>query len=274
MIDDTNRKSFRSSLGEYYQVEGRHDLPWRQPNAHGTFDPYHILVSEMMLQQTQVGRVIPKYQEFVERFPDIESLAAAPQSEVMKTWSGLGYNRRAKFLHQSAILIVRQHDGQMPQDLPVLIKLPGVGSNTAGAILAYAFNQPTVFVETNIRTVFIHHFFKDTDGKISEQAIITLVADTLDHEQPREWYWALMDYGTYLKQSVGNLNVQSSSYTRQSRFVGSRRQLRGHVLRLLGERSHNLAELQKSIDDERLEAVLSELLNEELIGLQQDQYQL
>ncbi len=274
MIDDTNRQSFQTRVRMYYRAEGRHDLPWRQPDASGNLDPYYILVSEMMLQQTQVGRVIPKYQAFVKQFPNIESLAAAPQSEVMRAWSGLGYNRRAKFLHQSAILIMRQHDGKMPQELPRLIKLPGVGSNTAGAILAYAFNQPTVFVETNIRTVFIHHFFSDTKEKISEQAIVALVTDTLDRHQPRKWYWALMDYGTYLKQSVGNLNVRSSGYTQQSRFQGSRRQVRGQVLRLLADHRYRLAQLQQLIDDKRLEAVVDELVAEELIHRHQDHYQL
>jgi A/G-specific adenine glycosylase len=272
MMDDKQRRHFQASVRDYYQAHGRHDLPWRQPDAAGRLDPYPIIMSEVMLQQTQVGRVIPKYLEFLRRFPTLQALAAAPLGEVLRAWSGLGYNRRAKFLREGAILVVDEYDGQVPRELAALIRLPGIGANTAGAILAYAFNQPAVFVETNIRTVFIHHFFDDEVTGITEPAIRQLVAETLDREQPREWYWALMDYGTYLKQSVGNLNVRGSGYSRQSRFQGSRRQVRGQVIRLLGQRPYDLAALRAVIDDERLKTVLDELVAERLIRQQGRRY--
>ncbi len=274
MIDDTQQQIFQTTVRQYYQAQGRHDLPWRQPDTMGNFNPYHILLSEMMLQQTQVGRVIPKYQEFLEQFPNLNQLAAAPLGEVLRVWSGLGYNRRAKFLHHTAGRIIDQHGGKLPQQSSELIALPGIGTNTAGAILAYAFNQPAAFVETNIRTVFIHHFFDDAAATVAESAIVALVADTLDHDQPREWYWALMDYGSHLKQSVGNLNARSGGYTRQSRFQGSRRQLRGQLIRLLGGQAYELNELREIINDERLEAVLAELVIEQLVHRRRDQYHL
>jgi A/G-specific adenine glycosylase len=250
MIDD-----FQRQVWEFYDDYGRHELPWRQ-----TTDPYPIMASEVMLQQTQVARVIPKYQEFLRRFPTVRSLAEAPLADVLRAWNGLGYNRRAKFLHQAA----QQITDTFPSNVPELIKLPGIGPNTAGAILAYAFDQPVIFIETNIRTVFIHHFFLgQTD--ITDQAILRLVEQTLDQGRPREWYWALMDYGSHLKQTVGNLNRRGSSYAKQSAFHGSRRQLRGQIIRSLVGRSHDFNELQRLVKDARLNDVLRELTAEKLI---------
>jgi A/G-specific adenine glycosylase len=262
MIDDRDRQDFQTKVWEYYHQHARKDLPWRQPEPNGSFDPYHILVSELMLQQTQVSRVIPKYKEFLARFPASSVLAAAPLAEVLKAWNGLGYNRRAKYLRQSAQSIERS--GKFPATQTELEELPGVGPNTAGAILAYAHNEPAVFIETNIRTVYIHHFFND-ETAISDKSVRELVMQTLDTEHPREWYWALMDYGSYLKQSVGNLNRQSQSYAKQSKFQGSRRQIRGQVLRLLGEKTRTSVELAAVIKDERLLAVIDELVAEGMI---------
>jgi len=231
------------------------------------------MVSEFMLQQTQVSRVIPKYREFLQRFPTIETLAPAPLGSVLRTWNGLGYNRRAKFLHQTAGVVVREHKGRFPETIDELTKLPGIGSNTAGAILAYAFNQPVVFIETNIRTVFIHHFFHDRTD-VPDAAILQLVAKNLDSRWPREWYWALMDYGAYLKQTAGNPARQSRSYTKQSRFEGSRRQIRGQVIRLLAVRPHTSRDLSSLIADERLADVLQELQQERLINRQGSRFTL
>lgn len=216
-----------------------------------------------MLQQTQVSRAVPKYQQFLERFPSFTVLADAPLGDVLRAWSGLGYNRRAKFLWECAKRVVTEHKGQLPKTTAELIKLPGIGPNTAGAVLAYAFNKPALFIETNIRTVFIHHFFMDRQS-IGDKEILDLVARTLP-DQPREWYWALMDYGSYLKQTVGNLNTASKHYTKQSRFEGSSRQVRGRILRLLGTRPYTQRELQQQIVDERLLPVLRELVAEGLI---------
>lgn len=258
-------QTFRKVVWEYYQAQGRHDLPWRQPETDGTFDPYKILVSEIMLQQTQVGRVIPKFQEFLEKFPSFTALANAPLGEVLKSWNGLGYNRRAKFLWQAASMVMQEYDGRLPEQLDQLVKLPGVGQNTAGAILAYAYNTPVVFIETNIRTVFIHHFFS-TVNEVTDKEIIALVAKTLP-DNPRGWYWALMDYGSHLKQTVGNLNQQSRQYTKQSAFHGSRRQIRGKVLRLLAEGGYTRQQLARDIPDDRLPDVLADLTKEGLIVL-------
>lgn len=272
MIDDRAKRAFQAEVWDYYHSHGRHDLAWREEESDG-FDPYRIVLSELMLQQTQVGRVISKYHEFLDRFPTVQSLAEASLGEVLKAWSGLGYNRRAKFLWQTAGQVMQEYGGVFPDQLAQLAKLPGIGPNTAGAILAYAYNQPVVFVETNIRTVYIHHFFSGRTD-ISDKAILGLVAETLDKEHPREWYWALMDYGAYLKRTVGNLNHRSKTYARQSTFEGSRRQIRGQVLRLLGTGQLTAAELAEQISDIRLSEVLDDLAKEQLVQLRGKKYSL
>jgi A/G-specific adenine glycosylase len=239
-------------------------LAWRQPEADGTFDPYKIWVSELMLQQTQVGRVIPKYVAFLHDFPTLEKLASAPLSEVLIAWQGLGYNRRAKFLWQAAQEIVRNGEGVFPSTLAGLMALPGIGQNTAGAILAYAFNRPAIFVETNIRTVYFHHFFQDREA-VSDKEITELLEQTIDKQNPREFYWALMDYGTYLKQQGHGKISRSRHYKKQSAFEGSVRQIRGRVLRALAKRPHTGPELLALLDDSRAPAVLTQLQQEKLI---------
>ena len=267
MVRKAAISSFQETVQQHYALYGRHDLPWRLPEHGGTFDPYKILVSEIMLQQTQVSRVIPKYQEFLKRFPDVETLARAPLGDVLRVWNGLGYNRRAKFLWQAARTVQHEFGGVFPEQTSELTHLPGVGKNTAGAVAAYAFDKPAVFIETNIRTAFIYHFFLDRTA-VSDSEILALVGAALPAEgdgQYREWYWALMDYGSFLKQSAKNLNKLSKSYNKQSPFEGSRRQVRGKVIRLLSKKPHSKAALGREIADERLESVLSDLVNEGLI---------
>lgn len=237
-----------------YYAQHKRAMPWRSDPS-----PYHVWVSELMLQQTQVARVIPKFQSFVQRFPNVQALAAAPLSQVLSAWSGLGYNRRAKYLWQAA----RQVQS-VPASYDALLALPGIGPNTAGAILAYAYNQPAVFVETNIRTVFIHHFYP-TQAKVSDALIRQKVADTLPKHQVREWYWALMDYGTHLKATAGTKLDQVQGYKKQSRFEGSMRQVRGQVLKVLVSGEHSLAKLRTQVADDRLPLVLTALVKEELI---------
>lgn len=280
MPSATQIADFQETIWRHYDKYGRHDLPWRQPSrgqaADGKvrFDPYAIMVSELMLQQTQVGRVGPKFEAFMSRFPTAEALAAAPLGDVLDAWSGLGYNRRAKFLWQAAQTVVRDFGGKLPASQAELTQLPGIGTNTAGAILAYAFNRPAVFVETNIRSVFIHHFFADHE-QVADTDIAALLRATLPAEQTyREWYWALMDYGAHLKQTQGNHARRSAAYAKQSKFEGSRRQIRGAVVRLLRAGPQTLAELRHSIDDERLPSVLNDLLAEGMIELQSKHYQL
>ncbi|HEV7455016.1 MAG TPA: hypothetical protein VGO07_07190 [Candidatus Saccharimonadales bacterium] len=256
-------ETFQQTVLDYYREHGRHDLPWRLPEADGSFDPYKIVVSEIMLQQTQVQRVSPKFLDFTAHYPTFVALAAAPLGDVLKTWSGLGYNRRAKFLWQAARIVADDYRGELPSTASELVKLPGIGINTAGAVQAYAFNKPVVFIETNIRTVFIHHFFSGRQA-VHDREISDLAAAALP-DNARQWYWALMDYGTHLKQTVGNLSRSSAHYTKQSSFIGSKRQVRGAVLKLLGQKTATAQELARHIPDARLPDVLEELTQEHLI---------
>jgi A/G-specific adenine glycosylase len=263
-VEPRDISAFQQTVWQYYKENGRHDLPWRQSEPDGTHDPYKIVVSELMLQQTQVPRVVPKFNIFIRAFPSFDALATAPLSEVLQVWSGLGYNRRAKFLRQTAQIVVGQYGGRLPGNRPDLVALAGIGFHTAGAILAYAYNEPVVFIETNIRTVFIHHFFAGQE-KVADAELLPLIGQTLPEGKAREWYWALMDYGTYLKQSVGNVSRISAGYTKQSAFQGSRRQVRGRVLRVLGGGQQNLVGLRKTIEDDRLADVLEDLIKEGFI---------
>lgn len=219
-------QSFRNKIMSYYRAHGR-DFPWRR-----TKDPYRILVSEIMLQQTQTGRVEGKYIEFLKQFPNFKTLAKAPMRDVLRVWQGLGYNRRALSLKRTAEIVVKKYGGKLPKDEASLVELPGIGPGTAGAIRAFAFNLPSVFIETNIRRVFICCFFSNR-RKVSDKEIFPLIKKTLDMKNPREWYWALMDHGSMFGQKEKkNPNTKSAHYTKQSKFEGSNRQLRGRILRL------------------------------------------
>ena len=218
-------RRFRSIVLGYWRKHGRHDLPWRK-----TKDPYKILVSEIMLQQTQVSRVIPKYNEFLKQFPNVKVLAKAQLIDVLRVWSGLGYNRRAKFLHDAAIWITKEYKGKFPQTYEGLRRLPGVGEYTAKAILVFAFNQPEVLIETNIRTVYLRAFFQDTVN-VSDREVHPYMEKAAKGQNPRTWHWSLMDNGAYLKKSGVKLNAKSAHYSQQSKFEGSLRQVRGAILR-------------------------------------------
>lgn len=222
-------------LKSFYRVNKRTHLPWRK-----TTDPYKILVSEVMLQQTQVERVIPFYERFIKRFPDAKTLSKSPLSEVLKYWSGLGYNRRGKFLWETGKIIAREGWTEN--------KLPGVGLYTRAAVEAFAYNKPTIFIETNIRTVFIHYCFRKSRKQevlVTDKEILPLVEKALKQSkmQPRDFYAALMDYGSHLKQRGIKLNSRSRHYTKQKKFEGSYRQLRGAVLRALLLKPHTIDEL-------------------------------
>lgn len=231
-------------LKRFYKT-GKRSLPWRR-----TRDAYKILVSEIMLQQTQVERVIPFYERFIQTFPTPHKLAKARLSNVLQLWSGLGYNRRAKYLHAAAAIIAKEGwSGQ---------KLPGVGPYTSAAIDAFAHNKPTVFIETNIRTVFLHHCFPVRPtrsntmiyhSEVSDAEILPLVAQALNKSgmQPRDFYAALMDYGSYLKHRGIRLNSRSKHYAKQSKFEGSPRQKRAARLRALLARGASEAELEKAL---------------------------
>lgn len=234
-------------------------MPWRE-----TRDPYRILVSEVMLQQTHVDRVRTKYEEFLTAFPGLEALAAAPLDRVLAAWQGLGYNRRAMALRRSARILVLEHRGSIPDDTAALQALPGIGPATAASIRAFAFDAPVVFIETNIRRVFIHEFIPGREA-VADAALLPLVAAALDRRSPREWYYALMDYGAALPLRVPNPNRRSRTYIRQSRFAGSDRQLRGAILRaLVGGAALTASGVMRVVggDSERLLRLLGDLERE------------
>ncbi|MBN2468967.1 MAG: A/G-specific adenine glycosylase [Deltaproteobacteria bacterium] len=261
-LDAEQIESFRATVYDNFRKYGR-SLPWRK-----TRDPYKILISEVMLQQTQVMRVLEKYRVFIEKFPNISSLANASVRDILSVWQGLGYNRRVLALKKLAEKITVEHNGAVPSEIKVLATLPGIGKATAYAICAFAFNQPVVFVETNIRTVFIHHFFA-TQNAVSDSEILPLVQLTLDLRNPRRWYNALMDYGVTLKKQFGNPGKRSAHYQRQASFEGSNRQIRGAILRTLVKRSScTPRELIDEIpfDPARVRTMLMQLLKEGLVA--------
>ncbi|MFZ1987489.1 MAG: A/G-specific adenine glycosylase [Minisyncoccia bacterium] len=240
---------FRRIVWNHYEKEGRHTLPWRE-----THNPYRILVSEIMLQQTQVERVIPFYKNFLKKFPTVRKLAAAPLSEVLRAWQGLGYNRRAKMLHAAANCIVTKHGGVFPKDVATLQSLPGVGPYTARAVAAFACNEDVIFVETNIRTVVMHHFFPKRE-KVADSDIEEVVERALPKGNAREWYGALMDYGSHLKRSGVRINKQSTRYTPQSAFSGSLREARGAILRILASGPKKVIHVEIVLGTDRTQQV-------------------
>lgn len=263
-------KKFREEVLRNYTANGR-DFPWRQ-----TRDPYCIFVSEVMLQQTGTERVRAKYPVFIERFPDFARLSSASLSDVLPVWQGMGYNRRALCLIRSARVVVEEFRGALPRSADDLVKLPGIGRATAASIAAFAFDAPTVFIETNIRTVFIHFFFPK-DARVHDRDILPLVEATLVIGRPREWYYALMDYGVMLKASRDNPGRRSSHHRKPPRFEGSTRQLRGKVLRALTQgkalTAHELA-IEAQADSDRLSACIERLRKEGFIAEEEGRYSL
>lgn len=241
------------------------EMPWRQDTR-----PYFVLVSELMLQQTQVARVIPKFEAFIATFSNVESLARASLSDILRQWQGLGYNRRAKYLQESAKLIVTGFGGEFPETEADLLRLPGVGKNTAGAIRAYSFNQPAIFIETNIRTVYIHHFFAE-EASVNDSQIQQKLLETIDYEHPREFYQALMDYGTWLKANGVQNSKRSHHYKKQSPLKGSVREVRGQIVAQLVHGKMILSELEKALEtNDRFAPALNGLVADGLVGVSGD----
>lgn len=236
MPTDAALATFISLVWDHYEQHGRHDLPWRRPSR---LQPYPILVSELMLQQTQVERVIPKYLSFLRAWPSLRALAGAERGSVLRAWQGLGYNRRAKYLHELAQSVTSMRRGRFPQDERSLRALPGVGPYTAAAVQAFAYNQPVVLIETNVRQVYLHHFLANQTN-VSDNDLRPLIERTMSRDRPREWYWALMDYGSHLKRTTTNLTTQSRHYVKQAPFKGSDREIRGAILRRLSEATDGL----------------------------------
>lgn len=180
-------QQIREGLLRWFQDVQR-DLPWRR-----TRDPYAILVSEVMLQQTQVDRVIPYYARFLERFPTAHDLAEAPVAEVIKLWAGLGYNRRAVNLQRAAQVVVAEHDGQFPSDPEELRKLPGLGAYTSGAVAAFAFERDVVFLDTNMRRVITRLMF-GTES-VPEREVLAVAQELLPPGHGWVWNQALIEFG-------------------------------------------------------------------------------
>lgn len=269
--------AFRRKILDWYAKNGR-VLPWRK-----THDPYKILVSEIMLQQTQVSRVIPKYKEFLKEFPTAKALSKAPDSKLLTVWSGLGYWRRARFLKAAAIAVTEQYNGKFPQDIETLKTLPGIGPYTAGAVACFAFNSPAAFVDTNIRRVYLHFFFADKEG-VSDKKIMEIAQKAVWKEDPRSWHWALFDYGAMVLKDK-KINRRSKHYNKQSEFIGSFRSFRTQIVKyLLAQENHqaprdfviDLLEdsLRKEEKDYSAKEILDSLVKDSLIKENQQSYYL
>lgn len=257
--------NFQDIIYDYYTDYGR-KFPWRETN-----NPYHIVVSEFMLQQTQTSRVETPYTTFITLFPDFPSLAAAPLQAVLTAWRGLGYNRRALNLKKTAEIVTNQFDNNLPRDPDTLMTFPGIGRATAGAIACFAFQKPVVFIETNIRTVYIYFFFQHVTP-VKDTTLLPLVKETLDITNPRYWYYALMDYGVMLKKRYTFLNKKSAHYQKQPPFKGSDRQIRGLILKKLVTRPYTEFELLKNLkcDSKRGKKILFQLEKEGFIKKEGD----
>ncbi len=242
-------KSFQKIVWDFYKKNKR-SFPWRE-----TQDPYKILVSEVMLQQTQADRVVRYYERWLKRFPDIASLAKASFSEIYPLWQGLGYNRRGLALKKAAEKAVAEYGGKLPKNVAKLEEFPGVGPYTARAVSIFSFNAPIVCIETNIRRVFIYHFFKDKKN-IEDEEILTIAEKCVDAKNNREWHWALMDYGAYLKTQIPNPNRRAKNYSIQSKFEGSLRQIRGRILK-------NLATGPKTVYQLKAKKIILQALEKE-----------
>ena len=256
---------FQQLIYDFYK-KNRRDFVWRQD-----ITPYKIIISEVMLQQTQTARVISKFENWIVQFPNFNSLAQASTHDVLSAWQGLGYNRRGLALLKIAQIIVTDHRGQLPQDPAVLETFPAIGPNTAGSVCAFAFNKPVVFIETNIRTVYTHLFFPG-QTEISDKQLLPLIAQTVDCNNAREWYYALMDYGVHLKQNVPKINAASKHYSRQSKFEGSKRQVRGTIIKILTQlKQVDYATLLELIDFElpanehNKDLIIQDLIDEKTI---------
>jgi A/G-specific adenine glycosylase len=295
-----DREEFHRIIYDNYEKEGR-DFPWRKDakpsdvDAWGVdpwgVDAWGVLVSEFMLQQTQTNRVISYWERWMKLWPDPAVLAAASLEDALREWSGLGYNRRARYLKDCARVIAEEYGNKVPDTPETLLPLPGIGPYTAGAIACFAYNYPAVFIETNIRAVMLHFFFKEPNGfqassgsqpptgskepgfqapaGVSDADIFPLLEDVLDRENPRRWYYALMDYGAALKKVTANPNRRSAHYVRQSPFEGSFRQLRGALIRsLVSQGPATAKELHKrtGMEDEDLYRVLDALGKELLVA--------
>lgn len=255
-------------------------FPWRQDGRQDI--AWGVLVSEFMLQQTQTHRVIPYWERWMGLWPKPPDLAKASLETVLREWSGLGYNRRARYLRECAKVITEEHGGMVPGTPEELLPLPGIGAYTAGAISCFAYNYPAVFIETNIRATLIHFYFQGSSDKVSadkvsDTEIFPILETVLDRKNPRKWYWALMDYGAALKKVTVNPNRRSAHYTRQSPFTGSFRQTRGRLIRTLaseGPASAKELAARTGIETESLYEALEALQKDSLVAEEDGMYRI
>ncbi|OGG11577.1 hypothetical protein A2Z00_05085 [Candidatus Gottesmanbacteria bacterium RBG_13_45_10] len=258
-----NIQRFQSTIFRWWETNKR-DLPWRH-----THDPYNILVSEVMLQQTQVPRVIAKYREFIERYPTVNSLALASPGSVLRAWKGMGYNRRALYLQKAARAIVERYKGIFPRNEQELRELPGLGTYTARAILVFAFKQNVSMVDTNIRQIITHYFFNDSPQK---EKVIQITADQLlPKGKSWEWHQALMDYGALKFHEVKMKRPEQSRGTTIP-FKNSNRLFRGRIVDRLREEDikerkliDEFASLYKK-DDQFIRHIIEGLMKDGLIS--------
>lgn len=257
-ISERKIVGFRTLINDFY-ASNRRAFPWRDE-----ITPYRVFVSEIMLQQTQTSRVEKKFAVFIRAFPSFAQLAATSFRELLTYWQGLGYNRRALALHKSAQIIADTYDGILPNDPDLLVTLPGIGPATAASMVTFAYNKPTVFIETNIRSVLLHHFFpKQTD--ISDKQLLPLVERVLDKRCPRDWYYALMDYGVMLKKQHRNPSRASLHHVKQKPFKGSDREIRGTIVRHLTQQGS-----WAQLDLERVIPYAQERVQKNLHALEQE----
>jgi len=245
---------FQNKILTWYK-QNKRDLPWRE-----TTNPYYILVSEIMLQQTQVDRVIPYYIRFLKKFPTLERLARAQKPTLLKYWSGLGYNNRILRLQKLAQVVIKEKEGKIPKTVEELIELPGIGPYTADAVMAFAFNKDVPVMDTNIRRVLIHELKLKEDLSLEEMKEIAL--KNVPKGKSCIWHNALMDYGA-TKATARATGIESLS--KQGTFEGSDRQIRGAIIKLLlKEKSISVSKL-KDFDQKQLIRVIEKMKQEEII---------
>ena len=253
---------FRRIIRSFYREHGR-AFPWRNIK-----NPYRILVSEVMLQQTQTSRVLERYPMFLRQFPTVKALARAPLQEVLSLWEGMGYYRRARNLHASAQTICADWNGRVPRTAEGLRTLPGIGEYTAAAVSAFAFNISVQMIETNIRSVYLHTFFQDKLD-VQDSEIMNLIQETMDCANPRDWFYALMDVGVVIKRLYPSINKSSRHYSRQSPYVGSSRELAAKILRsVVGESSGTSIESLSRIlqvESHRIQEQVARLVKDRLL---------
>ena len=264
---ETSNEGIRSFQQAMIQLQAPlfREMPWRVD-----ISAYAVWISESMLQQTQVARVIPKFESFIRAFPAPDALAAAATSDVLEAWQGLGYNRRALALKRAAEIISHEYGGVLPKTRDQLIQLPGIGPATSAGIMAFAYDKPATYLETNVRSVFIHHFYRDEDG-IKDSDVAKLVEQACPSKRIRQWYWGLLDYGAYLKKNVVNPGRKSATYAKQSKFEGSYRQKRSFLMReVLADECATTKVLMQKLNDFELREARDLLSEQEVQDILED----